>query len=316
MTTDSNQSGASSAGADGQSNTKSTSSPSCESPAGTEGQLSTKSTGTRDSKYRWIFWTLMIIIIAPIVAAAAVVLLVGLPLGAVWIMNNSNCCLADGPENMLTFWASMIAGFLALFGMVVTAVFIITAFRIDATARDKAQVAAQEEVWKYIEHYEEKLVKDLMDLKTFAKKMLAKVTKIGCNATRDIKAQREKARREIAATRDAAIKAIVAAANKTTSVANQAQEGIAQALKDVETQQEEASSTIVAARDATTKSASQAQEKIAEALEETTKAATEAQEAIDRARQEAEAAAREMRERADRGPEGPTPTGGDDPDQT
>ena len=250
----------------------------------------------------------MMILIVPVVLIAAIVLLVGLPLGTVWIMNSSDCCLASDPESAVSFWASMVGGFLALFGMIITGVFIITAFRVDATARDKAQVAAQEEVWKYIDHYEERLAQDLMDLKVLAKEMLVEVKISGENAKKDIEAQRKEASSAIVAARDATI-------------------------ADIEAQQREASRAIVAARDATTNAASQAQGGIAKALNETTSAATEAQEAvgragqevdrqrdeairaIDGARQEVEAAAKEVRERADRGVEGPTPTEGDDPEQ-
>ena len=249
----------------------------------------------------------MMILIVPVVLIVAIVLLVGLPLGTVWIMNNSNCCLANGPENMLTFWASMIAGFLALFGMVVTAVFIITAFRIDATAQAKAQVVAQKAVWNYLKNEQAELAKDLKCVKVLVKK----VKECGENAQQ----------------------AIVAARDETTDAASKAREAIAQAQQNVEAQQGEASRAIVAARDATTNAASQAQGGIAKALNETTSAATEAQEAvgragqevdrqrdeairaIDGARQEVEAAAKEVRERADRGIEGPAPTEGDDPEQ-
>lgn len=304
MTTDSNQSGASSVGPDGQSNTKSTSSSSCESPAGAEGRSSTKSTEAKDPERRWIFW---ILIIMPVVLIAAIVLLVGLPLGTVWIVNSADCCLTNNHESAVSFWASMIAGFLALFGMIITAVFIITAFRVDATAQAKAQVVAREAVWNHLKNEQAELVKDLGCVKALVKE----VKKCGKSAQ----------------------EAMVAAQDATTAAAREAQKAIARALEDVETQQEEASSTIVAARDATTNAASQAQEGIATALEETASAATEAQEAMGRAaqevdrqhddairaiadaRQRAEVAAREVRERADRGIEGTPPTEGDDPDR-
>lgn len=304
MTTDSNQSGASSAGADGQSNTKSTSNPSCGSPAGTEGQPSTKSTEAKELERRVIFWLL---IITPVVLIAAIVLLVGLPLGTVWIMNSADCCLTDNHESAVSFWASMIGGFLALFGMIITAAFIITAFRVDATAQAKAQVVAQKAVWNYLKNEQAELVKDLKCVKA----LVEEVKKCGKNA----------------------LEAMVTAQDATTDAAREAQEAIARALENVEAQQEEASGTIVAARDATTNAASQAQEGIATALEETGSAATEAQEAMGRAaqevdrqhddairaigdaRQRAEVAAREVQERADRGIEGSPPTEGDDPDR-
>ena len=58
----------------------------------------------------------------------------GLPLGAVFIVNSSGCCFANGPEGVVTFWAALTAGFLALFGMLITGVFIITAFKVDDKA--------------------------------------------------------------------------------------------------------------------------------------------------------------------------------------
>ena len=284
MTTASNQSGASSAGADGQSNTK--------------------STEAKELERRVIFWLL---IITPVVLIAAIVLLVGLPLGTVWIMNSADCCLTDNHESAVSFWASMIGGFLALFGMIITAAFIITAFRVDATAQAKAQVVAREAVWNHLKNEQAELVKDLKCVKA----LVEEVKKCGKNAQ----------------------EAIVAAQKATTDAAHRAQEAIAQALENVKTQQEEASSTIVAARDATTNAASQAQEGIAGAVEDvetqqreassaivaardaTNDAASQAQAAIGNARQEAEAAAREVRERADRGIEGTPPTEGDEPDR-
>lgn len=284
MTTASNQSGASSAGADGQSNTK--------------------STEAKELERRVIFWLL---IITPVVLIAAIVLLVGLPLGTVWIMNSADCCLTDNHESAVSFWASMIGGFLALFGMIITAAFIITAFRVDATAQAKAQVVAQKAVWNYLKNEQAELVKDLKCVKA----LVEEVKKCGKSAQ----------------------EAMVAAQNATTDAAREAQEAIARALENVEAQQEEASSTIVAARDATTNAASQAQEGIAGAVEDvetqqreassaivaardaTNDAASQAQAAIGNARQEAEAAAREVRERADRGIEGTPPTEGDEPDR-
>lgn len=82
-------------------------------------------------------------VIVPIVLISAVVLLVCLPVCALLIVNSSGCCLANGPEKIITFWASMIAGFLALFGMLVTGVFVITSLRVEATAQVQARSEAQ-----------------------------------------------------------------------------------------------------------------------------------------------------------------------------
>ena len=81
-------------------------------------------------------------VIVPIALIGAVLLLVVLPIGAVWIVNNSGCCPTSGTENLITFWASMTAGFLALFGMLITGVFVLTAFRVNAQAETEAREAA------------------------------------------------------------------------------------------------------------------------------------------------------------------------------
>lgn len=92
-------------------------------------------------------------VIVPIILIGAVVLLFGLPIGAVWVVNSSGCCLANGTESLVTFWASLSAGFLALFGMVVTGVFIVTAFRVNAEARAEARTSAQKEAEKVARTY-------------------------------------------------------------------------------------------------------------------------------------------------------------------
>ena len=222
-------------------------------------------------------------VIVPVVLISAAVLLVCLPICALLIVNSTGCCL-NGPENVVTFWASMMAGFLALFGMLITGVFVITSLRVEATARAQAQTAARDEVWTYIKNYRKKLADDLSALESL----------VG-NLKEEVKERGEKA-----------------------------MQALAEAQEDVETRQEEAGRAIEAARNETTTAASQAQEAVAEALDETTNAATGAQEAIgkavqevqshregairaiDDARQEAEAAARTVRELADRATGGPT----------
>ena len=253
-------------------------------PASGGGQPS--STVQEDYAPRWT-------VIVPVVLIAAVVLLVGLPLGAVYIMNKLGCCLANSPENVVTFWASMTAGFLALFGMIITGVFVITAFRVDATARANAQIAAQEEVWTYVDRYEENLANDLRNLKTLVQKMTVEVEESGESAKQAF----AKAQEDVEAQQKEASSLIAAALDETTNVANQAKEAVTQALEE------------------TTSAATEAQEAIGRAGQEVERQRDEAIRAIDSARQEAEAAAREVRERADRGIEGPAPTEGDDPEQ-
>ena len=250
-------------------------------PAGAHRQSGTNS-GSEDRVLRWN-------VIVPLVLIAAVVLLLGLPLGAVFIMNSS-CCLADGPENVVTFWASMTAGFLALFGMIITAVFIITAFRVDATAQAKAQVVAQEAVWNYLKNEQAELVKDLECLKALMKK----VKECGESAQLAL----TKAKDDVEMQQKDANSAITAAEGATTNAAREAQEAVAKALEE------------------TTSAAKGAQEAIGKALQEVQGQHDEAIRAIGEAQQEAEDAARAVRERADQSAEGPTPPERDGPEET
>ena len=118
------------------------------------------------------------------VAIAAVVLLVGLPIGAVLIVNLSGCCFANGPENVITFWASMIAGFLTLFGMVVTGVFVLTSFKVEKTAIAEAQVVAREQALTFLTLHKEELIEELKNavdkVKQKAEKASEKLCKPYC----------------------------------------------------------------------------------------------------------------------------------------
>ncbi len=104
-------------------------------------------------------------VVVPIVLIGAVILLLGLPLGAVWIMSTSSCCFAEGGASTLTFWAASVAGFLTLFGMLITGAYIITAFRVDATARvvanDAARTAADKAVTTYLKRYKKHLFEEV-----------------------------------------------------------------------------------------------------------------------------------------------------------
>lgn len=153
-------------------------------------------------------------VIVPAVLIAAVVLLIGLPLGAVWIVNSSGCCLTSSPEDMVTFWASMIAGFLALFGMLITGVFFITAFQVHTTARNEAQHVAQKEVRDYfpggVQAFDEKV-------KSAEQDITEALTKV----------QVRQAGASVAITREQ---------HKTTNVAGEAQRAINRAGLEVERQ--------------------------------------------------------------------------------
>ena len=218
-------------------------------------------------------------VIVPVVLISAVVLLVCLPVCALLIVNSTGCCL-NGPENVVTFWASMMAGFLALFGMLVTGVFVITSLRVEATARAQAQIAARDEVWTYIRNYRKKLSDDLCALESLVgelKKRGERAMQALTEAQEDVETRQEEAGRAIAAAR-----------NEMTAAAHQAQDAVAKAL------------------DETTNAATEAQEAIGKAMQEVQSRRDGAIRAIDNARQEAEAAAKPEQEPADRATGGPT----------
>jgi len=229
-------------------------------------------------------------VIVPIALISAVVLLVCLPVSALLIVNSTDCCLADGPEKIITFWASMIAGFLTLFGMLVTAVFIITAFRVDATARDKARSAARKEVWTYIEHYHSNLAEQIQVLEGVVEEMKADVTASGESAKQAF----TEARNEVGKERDQASAAITRARNETTNAASEAQRTIDEARNQAEAAGDEAQAAI--------RSASQEVER---QRDETIRV-------FDSARQGVEDAARAARDRIDRAEDPPQGGGGSD----
>ena len=229
----------------------------------------TKSTVPADRPIPWA-------VVVPVVLVGAVVLLVGLPLGAVLIVSSSGCCLVSGPEYLITFWASMIAGFLALFGLVVTGVSIITAFRTDSTARAEAQHVADKAARTYLKRYKENLFEEMA-------------------AARDcVKAKGSAVVAEIQAQKDAASSAITGARDKTTDAATKAQTAIG------------------AARDKTTDAATEAQTAIRGAGQQVERRRGEAIGAIDSAQQGVETAAREARDRIERAGDPPQGGGGSD----
>ena len=254
-------------------------------------------------------------VIVPVVLISAVVLLVCLPVGALLIVNSTGCCLANSQENVITFWAAMIAGFLALFAMIITGVFIITAFRVEATARAEAQIAAGKEVWKYIENYRDKLYEELHELAELA----PRVKKAAEKAQEDVEAhQREaitaiaQAQNQAASAADEAQRVIGGAQEEAINAARQAQEAIGRARAETTNVAEEAQRKIGEARRQTVDAANDAQEVIVGVREEVERQRTEAISAIDNAREEVEAAARAARDRIDRAGDAPEDEGGSD----
>ena len=220
-------------------------------------------------------------VIVPIVLISAVVLLVCLPVCALLIVNSTGCCLANGPEKMITFWASMIAGFLTLFGMLVTGVFVITSLRVEATARAMAQLEAREEMWKYIKRYHAELIENLQTLERGVSEGGEDAKSAIANATAEVKAEQGQASVAIIRVRD-----------ETANAADEAQRDIG------------------GARDQTTAAADETQAAIRNAGQEVERQRDETNRAIDSARQDVETAARAARDRIDRA--GEPPQGGDE----
>ena len=247
----------------------------------------TKSTVPADRPIPWA-------VVVPVVLVGAVVLLVGLPLGAVLIVSSSGCCLVSGPEYLITFWASMIAGFLALFGLVVTGVSIITAFRTDSTARAEAQHVADKAARTYLKRYKENLFEEMA-------------------AARDcVKAKRSAVVAEIQAQEDAASGVIAGARDKTTAAATKAQTAIGAARDKTTGAATEAQGVIGAARDNTTNTAREAQVAIRGVRQEVEHQRDETIRAFNSARQGVEDAARAARDRIDRAGDPPQGGGGSD----
>ena len=268
---------------------------------------------TKGRADRAVLWA----VIAPAVLIAAVVLLVGLPLGAVWIMNMSGCCLTGGSERVITFWASMIAGFLTLFGMLVTGVFVLTAFKNKAEAQSEARqvahevskAAAHQAAQTFLEERKGELFQSLHEAVDEVAQQAAKIKDLRNKATELVK--------DVSELTDAASKAqgtIDTARDATSNAASKAQGAIDAARDATSDAASKAQGAIDAARDATSGAASAAQKAIGEAREATSDAASAAQEAIHRARQDAEDAARAVREFADR-TTGGTPQPEGEPEQ-
>lgn len=284
----------------------------------------TKSTVPEDLKIRWA-------VVVPAVLIAAAVLLVGLPLGAVLIMNSTGCCLGNGPEKIITFWASMIAGFLALFGMLVTGVFVITSLRVEATARVQAQLEAQKTAKvesqatakrttkKFIrkrkgEMFEEleRATDDAAQVAARAKELNRKVEKSKDDLEKS-KEELEELKDEVTTLQNEAMNARTAideAQQQTTNRANEAQRTIDGAREQIDAGANEAQQAIDGARERIGTVANEARGTIDGARQDVERRRDEAIGAIDNARQDVETAARAARDRIDRA--GDTPQGGDE----
>lgn len=146
-------------------------------------------------------------------AIGAPITLVGLPLGAMKIVHHYGCCTNQSIADLISFWGSAFGGMLALFGILITAVFVISAFRIDKSARAEAVAAAAESVAEFIVKQRAQLL-ELIDqwlgvVKTKRDEAIAAmdaeietVVSVGNQAVRRIEAASKEAVAQMAQVRD------------------------------------------------------------------------------------------------------------------
>ena len=72
------------------------------------------------------------------------VTLVGFPLLALNVAQGVDCCFNESVAGLITFWAAVLAGMLALFGLLISGIYIFTAFKIDIGAKKAARDEAFE----------------------------------------------------------------------------------------------------------------------------------------------------------------------------
>lgn len=245
-------------------------------------------------------------VIVPIVLISAVVLLVCLPVCALLIVNSTGCCLANGPEKIITFWASMIAGFLALFGMLVTGVFVITSLRVEATARAQAQSEARMTAHDVSQFVAEQTTKEFIQsrkgelfeaLESASDEVAQRATEVAGlkRNVEELTGDVTKLQAEVTTLQNEATNARTAidgARQQTTNLANEAQR------------------VIGGERDRITAAASGAQDAIEGARQEVMGQRDAAVGAIDSAREAVESAASEAQDRIGRA--GDSPQGGDE----
>ena len=169
------------------------------------------------------------------------IMLVGLPLGALWIVHLSGCCMTNSIEQLISFWGSVLGGMLALFGIMITAVFVISAFRIDKSARAEAAAEAADAAGKFFHEYRLEVIalidKCVEKVKYRKKKAIETIdaAKVNTEAARDTAIGRIGAAKTVAesVSKDA-VAAIAAARNNVDRTGGQATAAIGQAADDVD----------------------------------------------------------------------------------
>ena len=252
-------------------------------------------------------------VIVPVVLISAAILLVCLPICALLIVNATGCCLANGPGEMITFWASAIAGFLALFGMLITGVFVITSLRVEATARAQAQSEARQTAAEVSEFTAKKTAETFIESR---KGEMYEKLKSASDCAAQVAARAEELDREVERSKGELeeyqdkLEKLKGEITTLQSEAVNARTAIEGAQEQTTNLADEAQTAIGAARDKTTDAATEAQTAIRGAGQQVERRRGEAIGAIDSAQQGVETAAREARDRIDRA--GEPPQGGDE----
>ena len=236
------------------------------------------------------------LIFVPVAIVAAVILLVGLPLGALGIVHYSGCCFADGPEDVVTFWAALTAGFLALFGGLITAVFIITAFRIDTTAKMEARLQADKALDTYLRRYKDNVIKQIEDV-------VEQVSRRGHNA----KAGIEKCEKEVRKGRDTAKDMIEQYKEEVERRRNAANDAIGRLQDQVAKEAETAKQSIETLQSGVATDAGAARRSIVEVRDGIVSHRDQAIRTIDSAVEAVETAARDARTRIEQAGRQPPP---------
>lgn len=156
-------------------------------------------------------------------AIIAPIMLVGLPLGALLIVHNSECCTNESVASFFTFWGSVLGGMLALFGILIAAVFVITALRIDKSAKVEAQTAATKAVGLFMLKYKREFLKQ-------TERWLRKLEKVKDDAVASIETAKEAAESKS----KTAIAKIEDAQGNVDRKAQQTTNAMDQAVRDVE----------------------------------------------------------------------------------
>ena len=231
-------------------------------------------------------------------AIIAPIMLVGLPLGALGIVHYTKCCTNESVASFFTFWGSVLGGMLALFGILIAAVFVITALRIDKSAKVEAQTAAVKAVGQFMLKYKREFLKQ-------TDRWLRKLRKVKDKAVASIETAREAAESNIETAKlaaesrsKAAIAEIEKAQGGVDKKAQQATEAMDQAVRGVENEKTAAVERIGA--------------KVAEFERSVGQTVEEARARVDAAVADVERAAAEARARIE-GQQGRDPSSGGSP---